>query len=188
MSLLEIMYSLLIRDEQGNMRVVHDWHRGDKPHLMGHADCAALAAKIRAAYPNATQGLEFCYYYTGDDRRGTSNAKLTDAFDALPRFGRFLFTDTPDPDSAAPRSALSRTAPPARTKAAVDAEVAAAQANLKTKGAPLRCGCGWAGGLSDAADYDADSVYAIDWTCPACDTENVLAGGGEAQLPVSAER
>jgi len=181
------MYTLLIRDEQGNMRVVHDWHRGDEPHLYGHADCAALAARIRAAYPNATHGLEFCYYYTGDDRHGTGNAKVTDAFPQLPRFGRFLFTQTPDPDADTPRVALPRTAPPARTKAEVDAQVAVAQAESKSKGALLRCGCGWTGGLSDAADYDADSVYAIDWTCPHCGAENVLAGGGESQLPVSAE-
>jgi hypothetical protein len=187
-SLLGTMYTLLIRDEQGNMRVVHDWHRGDEPHLYGDADCQALAAKIRGAYPNTTAGLELCYYYTGDDRRGMSNTRTTDAFDALPRFGRFLFSkEAAEPDAETPRVALERTAPPARSKAAVDAEVAAAQQAVKASGPPLRCPCGWSGGLSDAADYDAESVYCIDWTCAACGAEHVLAGGGDLQLPVSAE-
>ena len=181
------MYTLLIRDEQGNMRVVHDWHRGDEPHLYGDPDCRALAAKIREAYPNATAGLEFCYYYTGDDRGQMGNTRATDAFDALPRFGRFLFGKDPDPDAERPRAALDRTAPPARTKAVIDAEAAAAQQAAKASGPPLQCPCGWSGGLSDAADYDADSVYYIEWTCAACAAEHVLAGGGELQLPVSAE-
>ncbi len=80
-----------------------------------------------------------------------------------------------------------RTAPPARSKAAMEAEVAAAQQRAKASVPLLRCSCGWTGGLSDAAEYDADSVYCVDWTCAACGAENVLASGGEAQLPVSAD-
>jgi hypothetical protein len=181
------MYTLLIRDEQGNMRVVCDWHGNDKPSLMGHEDCKAVAQKIRKAYPNATYGLEFGYYYTGDDWKGMSSTRLTDAFDSLPKFGRFLYTDeTPEPDLPEQRVPLHRTAPRARLKEAVEQEV---QESIQRDRSNVlfNCDCGWSGGLSDAADYDAEIPSCIDWTCPDCGVENVLVSGGGPNPPINAE-
>ena len=32
------MYTVFVRDEQGNMKVVHDWRGGDAPHIMGDGE------------------------------------------------------------------------------------------------------------------------------------------------------
>jgi len=187
------MLTLLVRDEQGNMRVVHDWHSHPEPHLMGADECAKLAGKIRNHYPNTTHGLEFVYYYTGDDHSPTRDRRITDAYDSLPRFGRFLFSDLePEPDTDTPRVRVARTEPPARRREDVDRQVAEA---LNREPVPLLdCACGWKGNLSDAAEYDAEYPHCIDWTCPSCSAENVCVGEGSPDtdsqgftLPINAE-
>ena len=179
------MYTLLIRDEQGNMRVLHDWHRGHEPSLMGHDDCQGMAQKIRQAYPNATHGLEFCYYYTGDDWSGMTNTKMTDAFVDLPKFGKFLYSDKPsEPDMPEIRSPLPRTAPCARLREEVEKSV---KKTMESSEPLLNCSCGWSGNLADAAEYDAEYPYCIDWTCPDCNHENTHASGGSLNLPINAE-
>jgi len=152
---------------------------------MGHEHCKSVAQKIRKAYPNATHGLEFCYYYTGDDWSGMSNTKATDAFSALPKYGAFLFTDqTPEPDEANKRTPLPRTVPRARLNEEVKQSV---QNTMKDTQPLLNCVCGWSGDLAGASAYDAEIPSCIDWTCPDCARENTRISGG-ISLPINAEK
>ncbi len=179
------MYSLLIRDEQGNMRVVHDWMRGDRPHMCDSSKCGDLARRIRSAYPNATHGLGFGFYYTGDDRKPPSDVRVNEAYEQLPDFRSFVLPDgPPDPDLPTKRTPLPQTAPHMTTQAELKAW---AEEPIVDTGPLLTCSCGWSGDLDDAADYDADSRYCLDWTCPKCRRENLLALGTGKRRPINAE-
>ena len=105
-----IMYTVFVRDEQGNMKVVHDWRSGDEPALMGEADMVELVGRIRAAYPHATQGLEFCFWYSGDSWGRAGGTRITPAYDKLMTFRAFIFgAPTIPPDLPEPRVPLERT-------------------------------------------------------------------------------
>ena len=116
------MYTVFVRDEQGNMKGVLDWRGGDAPHIMGDDDMAELVNRIRAAYPHATRGLEFCYWYSGDSARSASGKRHTDAYDDLMTFRAFVFgAENVPPDLPEPRPPMERTALPAITSKELDA-------------------------------------------------------------------
>ena len=40
------MYTVFVRDEQGNMKVVHDWRGGDEPAIMGETDMVVISGPV----------------------------------------------------------------------------------------------------------------------------------------------
>lgn len=158
------MCTLLVRDEQGNMRIVHDWWRKDDD-----ISFVELVSRIRKAYPNASFGLEFGYYYTGDDRSPQQDTKVTEAFERLPNFRSIHLQDlVQESDWKEQRTLLKRTAPRMRIKGSM-IKREKREAEGKKNAPTFRCSCGWSGNkLSDLADYDGDSIYCFDWKCPEC--------------------
>ena len=159
------MYTLLVRDEHGNMKIIHDWHNDPKPHLLSHSACCELAQKIRLAYPNASYGLEFSYYFTGDSRLPLKPTRITVAFDALPDFRDFVLHNHPQPDCHQRRMPLPRTAPHSRSSNASLQK----DSQKAPKVSRFTCRfCRWSGSLSEIQEKDTDSIYVVDWTCPNC--------------------
>ena len=117
-----LMYTVFVRDEQGNMKVVHDWRGGDEPAMMGETDMVDLVGRIRAAYPNATVGLEFCFWYSGDSWGRAGGSRITPAYDDLMTFRAFISgAEQVPPDLSEPRRPLERTVLAAITSAERDA-------------------------------------------------------------------
>ena len=169
------MYTVLIRDEQGNMKVVHDWHTGSKPYLMSPQACQEYVSKLRAKYPYASKGLEFAYYYTGDDWSAMRPTRQTKEFDDLPDFRHMLKTNAPD--WVAPRENLERTAAPARTEQSV----------RQSDGKRLYVckNCGWKGEYQQVETTDSDSLLYLGWICPDCKQEQTTFY--ETQPPILIE-
>jgi len=135
-----------------------------------------MAQRLRDHFPNRCHGLEFCYYYTGDDWTKMKDTRCNDAADDLPSFQHFLFGRGPaEQDDPARRIALPRT-----VAAAQDPPTAAKRASPQSG---LQCPCGWSGSLSSVADYETDR-YGIEWTCPGCNTVRFLAA--KANQPIKA--
>ncbi len=92
------MYTTFIVDEVGNRRIIMDWFKETNP-TFGWSEVSIET--LLESHPNHTAGLEFAYYYTGDDYRPQSGLAVSAEYGLLPDFKQ--------PDLPAPRCALSRT-------------------------------------------------------------------------------
>ena len=133
------MYTTFIIDEAGNRRITMDWFESTNAPFNW---CETTVERLVESHPNHTAGLEFAYYYTGDDYRPQSGRYVSPAFGLLPDFQ--------SPDLPAPRAPLARTGEHTRTSeesrsVPVRKEVGAVGPTGRPR---VRCGlCAWTLGL-----------------------------------------
>mgnify|MGYP001454899866 CR=1 FL=1 len=105
------MFTRYIRDEEGNKRVYDTWESGCPKNSM-------TAAELRRHYPNATEGLEFCTRFSGDDWTYKGDTRISPAYWELPDFV--------EPDLVAPRELLTRRVTTAKSREDIEAAAKAA--------------------------------------------------------------
>jgi hypothetical protein len=159
------MYTTFLIDEFGNQKIIMDWR--DSPPF----DWSEVTVdQLRASHPNHLHGLEFGYYYTGDDWRSMSGTSVGPEAGLLPDFK--------NPDLPCPRQTFESKA--ARTRDKPTAE--------KSAPTTLNCtSCGWTGGLDTVKILDRESRYFYDWVCPTCDTENAGGHFPDKNLPIRSD-
>ena len=133
------MYTTFIVDEVGNRKIVMDWFKSTQP-TFGWSEVSVES--LLESHPNHTAGLEFAYYYTGDDYRPQSDVYVGAEYGLLPDFRA--------PDLPAPRTPLERRGNHTRTsEERTSVPVRYAVKEVGSRAQPrVRCGlCAWNLGL-----------------------------------------
>ena len=143
------MFTIVVRDEQENMKVVYDWHTEKKPHFMSVDGCNKLVAELRNLYPNASKGVAFGYDYTGDDWSTMRPNRTSEGFNQPPDFRHVRNRQSVDCNTS--KTALKTTLQPSRSKAS---------SNKSTGTTLYACNkCSWKGPFKKLENRDTDSSY-----------------------------
>jgi len=136
------VYTTFIVDEVGNRRVVMDWFKSTNAPFDWNE---VTVESLLESHPNHCSGLEFAYYFTGDDCHPQSGNYVSGDYGLLPDFSQ--------PDLPAPRTPLARTGQYTREsdhRASVPVRYEAKDLKESSK-SRVRCGlCAWSLGLQDS--------------------------------------